>query len=147
MVAWKKSTRTGRFYLIEVFDYDGILRGAHNDLHSTYCGHPEEHEREQNSITAEFQARNDQLEESRVQAEIESADYYLSLHALCLQDPATAEHKLSKLQAQLESELRQPATMDYMVEFNQYCALVKKLTTEIAFMNAALGHPIQDDDI
>jgi hypothetical protein len=36
-VAWQTSKKTGRYYLTEVFRYDGEDRTDHRDFHSAYC--------------------------------------------------------------------------------------------------------------
>lgn len=50
-VAWAKSQRTGKRYLIEVFKDDaGHDRASHTDFHSTYCGKANIHKDRQSEI-------------------------------------------------------------------------------------------------
>lgn len=130
-VSWAKSARTGKFYLVEVFDYDGVLKSDRIDFHSRYCGNPEAHQQEQDEIHAGFKESNQWHEEIVREREeisaVETAKFFLNLHDLCKNDRTGSMLRLEQLYR------------------NNNANPDARTGTEIKFMEAALGLTVYED--
>jgi hypothetical protein len=152
-VAWREST-TGKWYLIEVFDFGDPeigpdFRSHYRDFHSGYCGKPELHLVEQRSIESQLGIEREEKTKLRVEQEERNAaresEFFLALHDLCKNNPEQARKELAEREDKLAFEHANYVSMDYFTEHCKQEALVKRLKTEIAFMQAALGMVSEDD--
>ena len=153
-VAWRESN-TGKWYLIEVFDFGDEDTGTdfkshYRDFHSGYCGKPELHDVEQRSISTQLGVETEERAKLHIANEekkaAEEANFFLALHDLCKSDPDAAQKALQERRDKVDSENRNYVSMDYLVEHERQRALVKRLNTEIRFMEAALGLAEEDED-
>lgn len=148
-VAWKTSSKTGKWYLIELFDFDGEWRGNYKDFHSTYCGKPDEHAMKQAQISEalgiQFANELEDYRQREERANAENARMFLKLHDLCKNDPDEARQEIADRERKIEIEGR-GLTMDYMTEFTRSTAKIKQWRVEIEFMKAALGEVEYADD-
>lgn len=141
-VAWKESNQ-GKWYLIEAFDFDGEPRANYKDFHSGYCDKPELHAVKQSQISSALGIEEEERATLAVATEERKAaveaEFFLALHDLCKNNPHGARMEIEMREREIEAINRNPPTMDYMVEFTQTMARLKRLTLEIEFMQAALG--------
>jgi len=152
-VAWRESN-TGKWYLIEVFDFGSEEHGTdfkahYRDFHSGYCGKPELHEVEQHSISTQLGVEAEEREKFIVRVEekkaAEESEFFLKLHDLCKNNRELAETALQGRRDQLAYEERNYVSMDTLTDHERQRALVKRLNMEIKFMEAALGPTTYDD--
>lgn len=149
-VTWQVSS-SGNWYLTEIFeDAEGRSYTEHALFHSEFCGSPEKHDDEQAiRLEAETSDRKQTKAISKAREEKnnqEEAEYFLALHDLCKSNRPEALDQLGEKERELEREMAQPVSMDYMTEHMRYAARVKRLKAEIAFMQAALGMTKYEED-
>jgi hypothetical protein len=137
-VTWQQGT-SGKWYLSEVFDYDGIQKTDHKDFHSHYCNDPLLHDEEQLEIESDFAQQQQDREQAIEQAGAETAQFFLTLHATCKNDPSRARVMLENREHTVRHEKQNWISMDYFTESCRQQDLVKRLEAEIKFMGAALG--------
>jgi hypothetical protein len=143
-VAWQTSTKTGKWYLTEVFtDLDGQTFTDHRDFHSAYCGRAQDiHDTKQHEIHHIEKADRDRQEQQRTSAhekrEADELDFFLGLSKLCQTDPEAGQTELETRERELAAIQANPPTMDYMVEFGRVTARAERLKVEIKFLHAAL---------
>lgn len=68
-VAWEQAEKTGKWYLCEVFDHDGVDRYDTRDFHSTYCKKAALHDKKQNQISGRQESAREEELELRTKAE------------------------------------------------------------------------------
>lgn len=129
-VTWVQSGR-GKWYLIEVFDYDGEHRADVHDFHSRYCGKAELHDEKQVTINtvvdgekAEREQEADKREAQRLQDEVDKLEKWYSL------SPEEQAEEISILHRKIKAEARD-MTMDYMGEFLKSQARIAEWQAEI----------------
>jgi len=152
-VTWRQSN-TGKWYLIEAFDFSAKdepenLKAHYRDFHSGYCGKPELHAVEQSSISMQLDTEREEREKLSVRREEMAAaresEFFLGLHDLCKNDPEHAKRELKRREDELAYESANYVSMDYLSEHIQHVERCKRLRTEIAFMQAALGMSTEED--
>ena len=137
-VTWNHSEK-GKWYLSEVFTYDGFSDGEmrvgemtdHRDFHSAYCGKPDKHIAKQASIEAQEREHverrkreADEAEAARIEAEAEKLAKFLRM---------TPDERTALIE-DLESEIKHETdgiTMDYMTEWSRAVARAEALRAEI----------------
>lgn len=144
-VTWQTSAKTGKYYLTEVFDYDGIEKTDRRDFHSNYCGKPELHKAEQDEINGDYAERDQAVKKAVARREEETVNHFLALHDRCKSMPDVARAEVADLERRVEYEKRNWISMDTMTDAMNQRAEVKSMETEIKFMRAALGMD-QDQD-
>jgi hypothetical protein len=144
-VTWNQGT-SGKWYLTEVFDYEGFLKSDHKDFHSNYCGKPELHKAEQDEINGDYAKQEERREQAATKSAADTADYFLGLHDLCKADPDAARAMLAELERKVKYEEAHWISMDYFTDSCRQQDQVKRMKTEIRFMEAALGITTYDGD-
>lgn len=138
-VVWEKS-KTGKFYLCEVFTVDGEPRYNYRTFHSQYCGKPELHKDRQTEIDHEAEQHERKTVELRgEQEERRNVESGMRLLALFRLSDDEKRGELARLEREHERYLRYPPTMDYMVEFNREVAEAKERTALINYIKGLLG--------
>jgi len=152
-VAWRESN-TGKWYLIEVFDFAAHgeapnFKAHYRDFHSGYCEKPQLHAVEQSSISMQLDTEKNEREKLSVRQEerkaAEESAFFLGLHDLCKNNPKHAQEELARRENELAYESANYVSMDYLSEHIQHVERCKRLRTEIAFMQAALGMTEDED--
>lgn len=129
-VTWHQSNR-GKWYLIEVFDYDGTARASATDFHSKYCGKPDLHISKQAEIIADLageemerKQQSDEREAKRLQDEVDKLEIWYSM------TPDEQADTIRILRRKITAETRD-MTMDYMGEFLKSQARIAEWQAEI----------------
>lgn len=129
-VTWVQSVK-GKWYLIEVFDYEGTDRAEKTDFHSKYCGKPELHTAEQSRINARMRGEAEEREADAERREAERvADEAAKLEAWYAMLPAERDAHIAKLRAEIKRTM-DGVTMDYMDDFLKSTAHAAALQAEI----------------
>ena len=140
-MAWQQSSK-GKWYLTEVFEYGTVgqsdLRTHYRDFHSAYCeeapdGDPEAHSSKQAEISSGANATKARGDSAIRRNQSTAPGWVLELYELAHSEIIT---KLVQVEAELERELRDPVSMDYIVEHGKYVAKLKMLRTQIDILKA-----------
>lgn len=129
-VTWTQSGK-GKWYLIEVFDYEGTARAEKTDFHSKYCGKPDLHFAAQQKVNEmlrdeeeEREREAEEREQARIAAEAEKLETWYAM------TPAERLGHINKLRAEIKRTL-DGVTMDYMSDYLKSTAHAAALQAEI----------------
>lgn len=133
-VTWQTGA-SGKWFLTEVFVYDGIEKTSYRDFHSTYCGKRELHDAKQGEIT------RDELNQQRAQREAaekreaerlsHEADLYVQWMSMTdVQRETTRVELVEKKRRATEG-----ITMDYMTEWSRAVAESEAIQNEIDLLD------------
>lgn len=148
-VAWRKN-KQDKWYLVEVFRHED--EGAFSNrswFHSQFCAAGQvnlSHADFQASITALINARaQTKVQDREAKAEENAANAAMEILALIDMSDDEKRVRLTRLEIESAAFIRNPPTMDYMVEFNRELAEQRHRTMLIGVLRAALGE-IEDSE-
>lgn len=138
-VTWRKSAKSGKWYLTEVFTTGGVERTDYRTFHSQFCGKPEDHKRVQDEINADEAKQDDDRDDAQKAREREAIEREFLLITLCDDNPKAAQVKLDANIRELRSIAENPTSMDYMTDHMRERNHVAALKAENTILAAGLG--------